>query len=247
MRAFACARFCLRCERGFTLVETMVAVVVLLVGLLSTFALLDVAAGSDSKARAREAATNLAREVLEDAHNTSYGKVGDVDWLRPALVGLQGGSGAVTNPSASSQQTTVTRRGVAYTTKVSWCSVDDSRDGYGTHGASVSWCSDSGSTGSSDAAPQDLKRVSVDLSYSLQGKPQPKLTESLTISASGQLVGPTTTSLVVQSPSGLGSPPVATSTSCSGSPCSTITFRATSAGAADMKFAVEGVEQTSGY
>ena len=97
-----------------TLVETLVAMVILVMGVLGTFQLLDTANGNDSKSRAREGATNLARELLETARTTSYATVGQTDWFKPTLQGLSGGTGTVTSSSASSQRTTVSRRGYSY-------------------------------------------------------------------------------------------------------------------------------------
>src|SRR2546425_7130623 len=171
----------LRARAGFTLVESMVAMTLLLIGLLGTVKLIDAASSSQGSAKAREAATNLARELLEDAHDSSYSTIGSAGWLTPAMQGLNGGSGSVTTPSSSSLQTTVTRRSVTYTAAVSWCSVDDSKDSYGAHSASISWCSDSTTTGSADPAPEDMKRVTATIAYSVNGN-SPTLTQTVTFS-----------------------------------------------------------------
>ena len=224
-----------------TLVETLVAMVILVMGVLGTFQLLDTANGNDSKSRAREGATNLARELLETARTTSYATLGQTDWFKPTLQGLSGGTGTVTSPSASSQQTTVSRRGYSYEVTLSWCSVDDSRDGNGAHSASVAYCSDSPTAGTADSQPEDLKRVTASLAYSVAGRAQPALVQTTTLSFTGVAL-PEVTALVVQSPAGLtGSPPVVAS-----SATTTVTFRATSAGAGTMLFSVDGVEQTAG-
>src|SRR5919201_1444297 len=97
---------------------------------------------------------------------------------------LQGGSGSVSNPDSHSAQTTVSRRGYSYTALVSWCSVDDSKDGYGTPLSSVPWCSDSSSTGTADSLPQDLKRITATITYSQGGKTR-TLAETITMSATG--------------------------------------------------------------
>src|SRR3989442_134390 len=119
-------------QAGLTIVETMVAMMLLLVGVLGTVSLIDVSNTSAANSRARDGATNLARELLEDAHDTSYSQVAaSSTWLNPTLQGLSGGSGSVTNPDSHSAQTSVSRRGYSYTAAVSWCAVDDSKDGYG--------------------------------------------------------------------------------------------------------------------
>src|SRR4051794_35665443 len=58
-----------RREAGFTLVELMVAILVLLVGVLGSVALVDGANRSSASNRAREGGTNLARDVVETMRN----------------------------------------------------------------------------------------------------------------------------------------------------------------------------------
>ena len=213
----------------------------LLVGVLGTVSLIDVSNTSASNSRARDGATNLARELLEDAHDTSYSQVAaSGTWLNPTMQGLSGGSGSVTNPDAHSAQTTVSRRGYSYTANVSWCTLDDSKDGYGTHLGSVTWCSDSSSTGTADSLPQDFKRISATITYS-QGGQSRTVSETITMSATGGVVVPAATQLVPFNPSLTGPPYTVTD------PAQTSeVFRATAAGAADMKFSVNGVDVTSG-
>src|SRR5947208_3748900 len=116
----------LRSQTALTLVETMVAAALLLVGLLGTVKLIDVASSSQGDAKAREGATNLARELLEDAHDTAYKQIGSSGWITSALAGLSNDSNAtntVTTPTSSSAQTSLTRRTISYTANVRWCSV----------------------------------------------------------------------------------------------------------------------------
>ena len=228
-------------QAGLTIVETMVAMMLLLVGVLGTVSLIDVSNTSAANSRARDGATNLARELLEDAHDTSYGQVAaSSTWLNPTLQGLSGGSGSVTNPDSHSAQTSVSRRGYSYTAAVSWCAVDDSKDGYGTHLAAVTWCSDSATTGTADSLPQDLKRITATITYS-QGGTSRTLSETITMSATGGVVVPAATQLVPFNPSLTGPPYTITDNTQTSE-----VFRATAAGAADMKFSVNGVEVTSG-
>src|SRR5918911_921380 len=233
-------------QAGFTLVEVMVAVALILIGLLGTIKMLDTASGAKGDSRAREGASNIARELLEDAHATTYKKVGDLGtgppataWLTPAMSTIDGGSGTVTTPSTSSLRTTVTRRGFSYTATVSWCSVDDGKDGYGPHSNSVSWCSDSTQTGS-EGTPEDMKRVTATITYTVAGKSK-TLTQLVTFAATGGMVAPSGSNLVPTSTPPGSNPPFVVSTSVAN-----VVFRGTSFGAADMKFTVNGVEVTSG-
>jgi Bacterial Ig-like domain len=221
------------------MVEILVAMLLLLVGMLATFILVGNANATLSKTRAREAATNLARELLEDARDTTYSKVGTSGWYTSTLQNVSGGTGVVTNPDPNAQQTTVVRRGVSYTVTVSWCSLDDGGDGYGSHSSSVTWCDDSASTSTADPQPEDFKRVTVNLNWSFAGRLQPTLTQTATFSATGAAAGPSTTNLAITSPTGLDqSAPVITTTPIGG----IVTFLGTSVGAADMKFFVDSTE-----
>src|SRR5437660_1289529 len=118
----------LRAQTALTLVETMVAATLLLVGLLGTVKLIDVASSSQGDAKAREGATSLARELLEDAHQTGFTQIGAAGWITSPLANLANDTNTtntVTTPTSSSVRTTLTRRAISYTATVSWCSVDD--------------------------------------------------------------------------------------------------------------------------
>ena len=49
------------------------------------------------------------------------------------------------------------------------CSVDDVSDGYGSR-SGVTWCDASVPSGTADSQPEDFKRVSVTVSWTLQGR-----------------------------------------------------------------------------
>ena len=69
----------LRDERGFTLIEILAAMLVLLVGVLGSVALIDRANATTSATKGREGATSLARELVESAHSIDYDKVNQTD------------------------------------------------------------------------------------------------------------------------------------------------------------------------
>jgi Tfp pilus assembly protein PilV len=229
-------------ESGLTIFETLVAAVLLIVGIMATFVLIDVANSTSASSSAREGATSLSRELLEDAHATPYAQVGSSGWIQSKLQGVSGGTGTVTNPSSNTQQTTVTRRGVTYTVTVSWCSEDDGKDGYGTHGISTPWCSDSTSTGTTDGQAEDFKRVTATIDWA-GGGISTQLKHTATFSSTGAAVGPATTGLSITTPTGVNqSAPVITANPAGGN----VIFLGTAPGAADMKFSVNGSEQLSG-
>src|SRR3712207_5644631 len=96
-------------EDGFTVVEVMVAALILVVGVCGSVTLVDGANATTLSTRAREGATNLAREVVEDARSVSYADVapGPLETRRRAKPGLDASPGSGT--------WRVTRRGFTYT------------------------------------------------------------------------------------------------------------------------------------
>lgn len=192
------SRTIFRSEQGLTIVEVLVAALVLLMGVMGTLSLVQMAGGAANKAKAREGATNVAREILEHSHGLGFSQVGQGGWFTPTLSGLSGRTGTVTSPNAYTQQTAVTRRGVDYTVTTKWCAVDDSRDSYGVHAATSTWCSDSTSTGTADSQPQDLKRLIVDVNWATRGTQQPTVEQVATFTSSGAAVGPQVTALAMQ-------------------------------------------------
>ena len=62
-------------ERGFTLIEVLVAIFILLVGVLGVVSLIDGANFATAKTKSREGGTNLAREILDGARAVDYDKL----------------------------------------------------------------------------------------------------------------------------------------------------------------------------
>jgi prepilin-type N-terminal cleavage/methylation domain-containing protein len=116
-------RLRLRDSSGFTLVEVMVAALILVVGAGAAFALIDSANRAVTSNAARSGATNLGRELTEYARTTDY------DLLQPtqAVTALRKHSqiaGALTG-----SVWTIQRRGVTYTVSTDVCTFDDPKDG----------------------------------------------------------------------------------------------------------------------
>ena len=59
-------------EHGFTLIEVLVAVAILLVGVLGVVTLVDGANAVTSKTKAREGGTNVARSIIEVSRSVRY-------------------------------------------------------------------------------------------------------------------------------------------------------------------------------
>src|SRR5436309_13628324 len=65
----------LRAEQGFTVVEVLVATIVLVAGLLTTFMMLSVSTHQSADVRARQGAVTLARQITEEARSISYSQI----------------------------------------------------------------------------------------------------------------------------------------------------------------------------
>jgi hypothetical protein len=182
----------LRRDDGFTLFETLIASVVLIIGLVALFGLLDTSIKASAATRAREGATSLAREILEDARTLAYAQMSP-----NSIVGqLQAMHGLENKSGGSTWQ--IVRRGVTYTVTVKECAIDDPKDGYGKHENPLTkenpFCKDPGEqeykAGETveDAHPENLKRITAEVTWTAIGrKPLVKQVETLT--AAGEAPG----------------------------------------------------------
>ena len=177
-------------ERGYTLVELLVAAFVLVVGMAGAFALLNGANRTTTTNNARMGSSNLARELLEDARSIDY------DSLSPsAIVGaLQAKMGVTGSPSPW----IVTRRGIKYTVTAEVCTFDDPKDNVAaTPPANV--CTPqapvpaSAGTLDPEIQPDDFRRVTVTLAWNTGSGDQTLKQVSLVNNPSGGL-GPRITS-----------------------------------------------------
>jgi Tfp pilus assembly protein PilV len=117
----------LACERGFTLIEIIVASFVLIVGMLGTLVLIDVANSKTSDTKGREAATSLVRELTEDARGIPFTQLTQ----QSLAASLQSRAGLSSAPGSTYY--TIRRRGFTYSVDVSVCSLDDPRNGIASH------------------------------------------------------------------------------------------------------------------
>ena len=151
-------------ERGFTIVEVMVAALVLLVGVLGTLALIDRANATTVTTRSREAATNLAREVIEAARGVPYAR------LTPASINGEIQALPRLGDAGPQPGWTIQRRGFTYTVTASVCTFDDAADGGGDHSGG-GFCADStpSQTPNNDTRPEDYRRVRVEVRWTHAG------------------------------------------------------------------------------
>ena len=134
-----------RNEHGFTIVEVMVAMVVLLVGLAGTITLLDQANASTTTDKAREGGVALARELVEATRSQSYDQLTQGN-IVPVIRTRNGFTGSAVNGNGWQ----ISRRGITYTMAVGVCSVDDSNDGLGVRDST--FCASDGTTTSDQCA-----------------------------------------------------------------------------------------------
>jgi Tfp pilus assembly protein PilV len=177
-------------QGGFTIIETLIAAVILAVGIAGFFSALDTSVHGEANSRAHEGATNLAREILEDARTIPYAQLSPTDIARE----LQLMSGlASTAPPAW----TIERRHNTYTVSVSECSIDDPKDGYGKHDST--FCSFSSTQSTADLQPADLKQIAVEISWSTHGS-STHVRDVETLTAAGQTIGLSASGLQLISP-----------------------------------------------
>jgi prepilin-type N-terminal cleavage/methylation domain-containing protein len=145
----------LRDERGFTLIEVMVTMLILVVGIAGAIAMIDGANARTLANKEREAGNALTREVIEAARSVPYRQLTPTTALAQlqAIPGLED-----TDPGGV---WTVERRNQTYTISLGVCSVDDDQDGFGTTGGG--FCA--AQTSTADQNPDDYKRISVDVSW----------------------------------------------------------------------------------
>jgi prepilin-type N-terminal cleavage/methylation domain-containing protein len=225
-----------RAEDGFTLVEVLVAMTLLLTAVLGLMSLTDSAAKTTTATKAREGAVNVGREVLEDAGGIAFSQL-DPATLVPtlqALPGLASTSGAGT--------WTVTRRtpsgggaGFTYTLSATMCSIDDSSDGYGAR-SGVTWCDTPPAGGTADSQPEDFKRVAVTVGWTLDGQTH-SVRQTALLAKNGAPDLPIINSLVLTNPvvSTPSNPTISTT-------ATTASFTATATSTAQsVQYSVDGV------
>lgn len=218
-------------QRGFTLIEVLVAITILLVGVLGVVAMVDGANAVTSKTKAREGANNVARSVVEVGRAVPYKGLTDTALI--AALATRPGLNDVTAAPAY----TIASRGFNYDVSLQVCSMDDPRDNLGPHDGTIDFCPDSdvGAGGANaDRNPDDYKRIAVTLSWTRQGSTETVKQTSLVSNPVGGL-GPTVIRLDAPAISGT----LKTVTSPG-----TVTFEAdTSTDAAELDWSVDGANQ----
>ena len=214
-------------ERGFTLIEVLVTILILVIGIGAAISLIDGAAARTLANKEREAGNALTREVIEGARSVPYRQLTPTTTVSTlqALPGL-----ADTDPSAPGW--TVERRNQTYTITVSVCSIDDSQDGLGdTTGGN--FCT--AGTSTADANPDDYKRLTVKVEWTRNGTTK-NVTQTGIVNNEASSAGPSV-EFTGQTPGGL-----ATTEITSPANLASIKFDVQAqTGATGIRFAVDGV------
>jgi len=230
-------RPCTRDQRGFTLVEVMVAIFILLVGVLGVVSMVDGANAVTSKTKAREGGTNIARSVIEISRSLRYR-----DLTATSLLAALDSRPGLEDALPLDSDYTMRSRGIDYEATLTVCSLDDPQDGLGTHNGPITFCADSsalaaGAT-SNDRNPDDYKRVRVTLNWNTRATGQSVTQTSSIINPVGGL-GPTVTDIAMISPSSPTLTPLTVEADVS-----QVQFKATtSSSAAEMTWSVSGKAQ----
>lgn len=166
-----------RGQGGFTLVEVLIAMVVILIAVLGMVVLLDRASAGSSESKVRAQGTNIVRHLLETAQGLSYTSItttaqlqsamqsnGFPDWDPSTTTTWDLCSSAVGSVKSGSTACS----GTVFTVTANECSVDDTHDGSGPHPASSNFCADSPS-GNTDSNAEDYKRMSFTVTPATAG------------------------------------------------------------------------------
>lgn len=210
-----------RQEQGFTIVEVIVATLVIVIGLLTAYLALNVAVHSSSDVRQREEGVSLARQITEDARSISFSQLSSSTITST----LQGYPGLANSGSGSTW--TIQRAGYTYTVAPSLTDITDPKD---TTGAT------------------DIKQFSVTVTWTTYQGNTHQYTETATVSRAGQDPGLQASSLQLATPpwgsagiSGTQTAPVVTATGIS-----SLDFTVTApAGTDAIVWTLNGVKESS--
>jgi prepilin-type N-terminal cleavage/methylation domain-containing protein len=217
-------------QSGFTIIEVMIAALVLAIGMFGTVALVERADQATLLTNQREGATNLAREVLEQARGIPFAQITDAG-LPPKLE-------APTEPSSvHGSQLRVDRRGLTYRVDLEVCAIDDVRDGYGAHSGGE-FCP--GPSGTADPEPNDFKQVRADVTWNDARGASHRVRQTALVTTHGTADPPVMTSLVATPPPAVLDP----AQPQIGDPAVTaVTFAAETATAAKVIWSLDGLDR----
>ncbi|MBA3745926.1 MAG: hypothetical protein H0W96_00275 [Solirubrobacterales bacterium] len=165
-RATPCSEL-LAGEAGFSIIEVMVSVLVLVIGLLAVLGMLTGAIGTTSANNQYVGATNLTRELVEAARSADV-----YDTLTTAQIPVT----LQARGLGSGTPWTIVRRGVTYTIAARACVVDSPADKLESP-APVNVCTPQLTGPTGDTNGDDFRRLSFDISW-LKGSRIRSLTQT---------------------------------------------------------------------
>jgi Tfp pilus assembly protein PilV len=183
-------------EDGLTIIEVLVATIVLTVGLLGTFGLINTTTKTSAQTHDREGAVSLARQIVEDAHTIPFDQLapGTVVEKLQALPGLEnatpGSTWTIVRGASNTQQ------GATYTVTAHACYIDEPRNGLAktselTSEEAAMFCeehkgNEEWKAGDAvDTTPIDFKRVTVNVSWHATGR-TPSVQQVTVFGAAGE-------------------------------------------------------------
>jgi type II secretory pathway pseudopilin PulG len=166
----------LRQSGGFTLIEVMVASLILMIGAGAAFTLIDSANRSVTSNAARVGGTNLVRELTEYARSTDYDLL-QTGQAVPALRQHTSIAGTLTGGTW-----TIERRNVTYTVATSVCTFDDPKDGLAATPPANACAAAAPVAGApaADVNPDDFRRITYSLTWNARSR-SGKMTQSALI------------------------------------------------------------------
>jgi prepilin-type N-terminal cleavage/methylation domain-containing protein len=165
-------------QQGFTLVELMVAALVLVVGMLSLVGVLGTALRKTTLNNQRVGATNLARELTETARQIPYTS------LTPAsLVSTMRSGGSDLGTGAPWK---IVRRKTTYTITANVCTYDDPADKLAAS-APDNKCTDNPGGTSGDQNGDDFRRVTFNVTWAKGNRPETFKQSALIVNPAGGL------------------------------------------------------------
>jgi Tfp pilus assembly protein PilV len=218
----------LSAESGFTIIESLVAALVLTVGLLTSFLMLVASTHTSADVRARETAVALVRQVAEDARSIPFSQISSAT-LVSSLQAMPG----LTN-SGSGSGWTIVRGGVPYTITTSVTPVYDSKD----------------PANASSSSTVDLQEVGITVNWTTSQRKAHHVTETMTVSRAGQDPGLLASGLQLapadQNEAGIIGSPVATAPVVTSTAISSLQFSVTApSGTTAIVWSLNGGKQSS--
>ncbi len=128
-------------DDGFTLIEVMMASLVLVVGMLGVLTCITQAQSTTWSTQARTNANALTREIVEEAQSVPYEQL-----VTSTLVSTLKTRPGLTDDELGTPGWQIRRAAHTYTVSVGVCTVDDPRDKIGTHEAGIFCASGTGAT-----------------------------------------------------------------------------------------------------